>query len=257
MDAPRIFTPEYYARLRDLERVSWWNAGMRDVAALVMKTVKLPVAGRLLDVGCGSGQTLTWFAKLYPEWTTVGFDIARDGLASARASGFPAVLRASALAMPVRSASIDLVVTLDVLQHLPLEGGDRAALGEMARVLKPGGHLLLRTNAQAFPATADDERFQFHKYRPAELRQKLTEAGFRVLRLSRVNALLGLAELPRELRMRSCPDTYHGLVSRPRAEPRTVAALKRGWLRLEGRAVRAGVRLPFGRTLIALCVQES
>ena len=33
MTAPRIFTPEYYERMRRLEAISWWNAGMRDVAA--------------------------------------------------------------------------------------------------------------------------------------------------------------------------------------------------------------------------------
>src|SRR5438128_6252716 len=195
MDAPRIFTPEYYQRMRDLEGASWWNAGMRDVAAQLMIAADLPSTGRLLDVGCGSGQTMTWFAQLYPGWTTAGLDIATDGITSAKAAGLTTLMHASALDLPFSSASIDLVVTLDVLQHLPLAGGDRKALQEMARVLKRGGHLLVRTNAQAFPRTRDDQRFQFHRYRPAELREKLQEAGFRVLRLSRVNALLGLAEI--------------------------------------------------------------
>ena len=35
MTAPRIFTPEYYARMRELEAGSWWNAAMRDVAGNV------------------------------------------------------------------------------------------------------------------------------------------------------------------------------------------------------------------------------
>ena len=50
---PRIFTPEYYRRMRDLESSSWWNAGMRDVATSLLGLTTLPSAGTLLDIGCG------------------------------------------------------------------------------------------------------------------------------------------------------------------------------------------------------------
>ncbi len=251
MDAPRIFTPEYYQRMRDLEDASWWNAGMRDVAALLLTFAQLPPTGFLLDVGCGSGQTMSWFAGLHPAWRTVGLDVAAEGLAAAKALGSREVVLASALDLPVPARSVDLVIMLDVIQHVPLGGGDRKALREIARVLKPGGHLFLRTNAQAFPRTADDVGFQFHKYQPAELRAKLEDAGLWVLRLGRLNALLGLAEIPRELRARNGNHSYHGLLAEPRKEAPWRSALKRAWLGVEGRAVRRGAPLPGGRTLIA------
>jgi len=255
MDAPRIFTPEYYQRMRDLESISWWNAGMRDVAAALLADVQLPERGVLLDVGCGSGQTMTWFSRRYPGWQRVGLDVAFEGLAAARAFGVTTVMSASALDLPIPSASVDLVITLDVLQHLPLGGGDTRALAEMQRVLKPGGHLFVRTNAQAFPAVADDHTFQFHKYRTDELRGKLQEARLNVVRLGRVNALLGLAEIPRELRARRDEQShsYHGLLAQPRSEQPWSAHLKRAWLQLEGQALRHGASLPLGRTLLALC----
>ena len=83
VDAPKIFTPEYYARMRDLESASWWNAGMRDVAASVLEVAELPARGVMLDVGCGSGQTMTWFRRLRPDWRTVGLDVASEGLGAA------------------------------------------------------------------------------------------------------------------------------------------------------------------------------
>ena len=253
MTAPRIFTPEYYARMRALESDGWWNAAMRDVAAMLLDGAALPPAGTMLDVGCGSGQTMDWLLGRYPAWRAVGLDVAEDGLRAAHAAGLP-VSRASALRLPHRDRSVDLVVTLDVLQHLPLDGGDATALAEMRRVLRPGGHLLLRTNAQAFPHAADDPEFNFHKYRPGELRDKLAAAGFTVLRLSRLNALLGLAEIPRELRAtRTQGGGYHGILAAPTHGASLSATLKRRWLRLEGRAVRAGLPLPFGRTIVALC----
>jgi SAM-dependent methyltransferase len=251
--APQIFTPEYYERMRALESTSWWNAGMRDVAGMLLRDVRLPAAGTMLDVGCGSGQTSLWFAAMYPEWRIFGLDVAPEGLAAARGLGIN-VSRASALDLPHRDASIDVVVTLDVMQHLPLNGGDVRAMREIRRVLKPGGVLMLRTNAQAFPRTPDDVQFDFHRYEPRELRGKLENAGFDVIRLSRINALLGLAEIPRELRAgRTQASAYHGILGQPSSETGWAKALKRAWLRLEGRFVRAGLSLPMGRTILAAC----
>lgn len=250
---PAIFTPEYYERMRRLEGVSWWNAGMRDIAASLLDRAPLPAAGTLLDVGCGSGQTMVWFLSLRQGWQAVGLDLAVEGLSAARDAG-ARVCRASALAIPLASHSVDLAITLDVLQHLPLDDGDLHALREMRRVLKPGGRLFVRTNAQAFPRTRDDRAFHFRKYTTRALRDRLTAAGFTIERLSRANSLLGLAEIPRELRARRAGPGYHGLLAEPRAESEDwMYHVKRQCLRWEGALVRRGVRLPFGRTLVALC----
>lgn len=253
MTAPRIFTPEYYARMRELESGSWWNAAMRDVAAMLLRDVDLPQTGTILDVGCGSGQTLTWFSQRFGAWRTLGCDISSDAVTAAAALGFE-ITQASALELPYPSATADVVISLDVLQHVPLGGGDLSALREMRRVLKPGGWLFVRTNAQSFPTTDDDHEFQFHRYETRELREKLEATGFAVRRLSRVNALLGLAEIPRELRARRVQSAeYHGILATTRAAESWTSAAKRAWVRLEGQAVRRGVRLPAGRTIIALC----
>jgi SAM-dependent methyltransferase len=253
VNAPRIFTPEYYARMRELEAGSWWNAAMRDIAGRLLHDVGLPATGTVVDVGCGSGQTLAWFVRTFGAWRALGCDIAADAVRAARDLGFE-IAQASALALPYPTASADVVISLDVLQHLPLAGGDVAALAEMRRVLRPGGWLFVRTNAQSFPYSADDHRFQFHRYEPGELRAKLTDAGFIVRRLSRVNALLGLAEIPREMRARTVQAAdYHGILATSNGGQSWASAVKRGWLRFEGEAVRRGVRLPAGRTIIALC----
>jgi len=254
MTGPMIFTPEYYERMRKLESSGWWNAGMRDVAARMLRAADLPPAGRMLDIGCGSGQTMTWFRELNPGWETIGFDVAMEGLRAARHFGEEGTFAGSALEIPLPSGSVDAIVTLDVLQHLPLPSGDMTALKEMLRVLSPGGHLFIRTNAQSFPVTADDPTYNFHKYRSTELSQKLRGIGFDVVRLSRINSLLGLAEIPRELRAtRNSGDGYHGLLAETTVRPDRIAPLKRGWLGIEARTVALGLRLPFGRTLIALC----
>jgi len=251
--APRIFTPEYYARMRELESLSWWNAGMRDTAAMLLGRATLPGSGAMLDAGCGSGQTMSWFQKTHPAWSVTGIDIASEGLAVAESAGL-SVEQASVLEIPFEPESFDLVVTLDVLQHLPLDGGDATALSEFARVLRPGGALLVRTNAQAIPHVVDDREFSFRKYEPRQLREKIESAGFEILLLGRANAVLGLAEIPREIMAkRRQTAEYHGILAEARRDGGVINALCRRWLALEGHALAAGWQLPFGRTIFALC----
>jgi ubiquinone/menaquinone biosynthesis C-methylase UbiE len=250
--ALKIFTPGYYERMRRLEDLSWWNAGMRDVAALLLQQAQLPRTGVMLDVGCGSGQTMQWFTQCHSGWRAIGLDVAPEAVTAAHRAQC-SVSRASALALPLPDRSIDLAITLDVVQHLPLGGGDHSALTELRRVLKPGGYLFVRTNAQAFPRIGDDPVHSFHKYEPSELQTKLQRAGFTVVRLSRVNAVLGLAEIPRELRARRTERfEYHGLLAEPPSKRSRLSWLKRTCLRFEGRLVCSGWRLPFGRTIVAL-----
>ena len=156
MTLPPIFTPEYYAYWRDFEAGHWWTAGMRDVASLLFDAVELPDTGVLLDVGCGSGQGMQWFSAFRPRWRMTGVDLGMEGLYAARDVDIRTVALATGTALPFARGSVDAVITLDVLQHLPLAGGDRTALAEMHRVLKPGGYLFVRTNAQAFPRVPDD-----------------------------------------------------------------------------------------------------
>jgi SAM-dependent methyltransferase len=226
---------------------------MRDVAAMLLDRSHIPDKGVLLDAGCGSGQTMSWFLGLHPGWTTIGLDVATDGLQAARADLMP-VCCASAMNLPLADTSVDLVISLDVLQHLPLDGGDATALAEFFRVLRPGGTLLLRTNAQSFPRTRDDKKFSFRKYDPTQLRRGLSGAGFETTVLGRCNALLGLAEIPRELAAaRNEGAGYHGVLAEPSRSAGIAHRLKRAWLRLEGRALSAGVPFPLGRTLFGLC----
>jgi SAM-dependent methyltransferase len=255
VSGPLIFTPEYYERMRALEASSWWNAAMRDVAQSLLFHAHLPSTGIVADIGCGSGQTMRWLGELLPGWQAVGCDISMHGLQAAQASGLP-VVAATALELPYGDATLDALISLDVLQHLPLGGGDVTAMREMRRILKPRGWLFIRTNAQSFPRTPDDAEFNFHRYQPAELRARLESAGFRVARLSRLNALLGLAEVPRELgstRWRGRERGYGGILAEPRAQRGLVDAAKRAWVGIEGRLVRAGIPLPLGRTIVALC----
>lgn len=101
-----------------------------------------PVPARVLDVGCGDGFATSVAARRNPGHQFAGLDWSAGSLCQARERGVT-VLRAGLDArLPVRSASIDVVIMSEVIEHLV---DTDSAMEEAHRVLKPGGSLLLST----------------------------------------------------------------------------------------------------------------
>jgi len=94
--------------------------------------------GRVLEVGIGAGANLPFYSAGVDE--IFGLDPSGKLLRMAAQAGAPAhLLGGSAEAIPLESHSVDTVVTTWTLCSIP---DAHAALGEMRRVLKPGGRLL-------------------------------------------------------------------------------------------------------------------
>jgi SAM-dependent methyltransferase len=125
---------------------SWWQEQYTDGADIEYEDQIIPLVvehlrdtGRVLDVGCGEGQVARKLARAGVE--VIGLDPSRAQLSVARArAGAPHYARASAERLPVADRSVDAVLACLSLEHvddLP------AAVREIARVLVPGGRLLL------------------------------------------------------------------------------------------------------------------
>jgi SAM-dependent methyltransferase len=114
----------------------WFRGFRRFVAPLVHDAVGDRARPVVLDCGCGTGHNL--HALLAPYGPVYGMDLTEAGLSIARAAGRPLV-RADATRIPFASSAFDLVTSFDMLQCVPDDG---AAVGEIARVLKPDGHFV-------------------------------------------------------------------------------------------------------------------
>jgi ubiquinone/menaquinone biosynthesis C-methylase UbiE len=135
----------------------------------------LPAGARVLDAGCGTGLlTLALLRVLRRPADITAVDLSGRSLQTARRAvrrlstslrHRVAFVRADALSLPFPEDSFDLVVTSGVLEYLPLREG----LGELARVLAPGGHLLFLP-VRPSPATRLLEiMFRFKAHPPREV----------------------------------------------------------------------------------------
>ncbi|HEV2446666.1 MAG TPA: class I SAM-dependent methyltransferase, partial [Candidatus Sulfopaludibacter sp.] len=138
--------PAEFANIARSERDFWWYRGMR---AILFRLLDRHLAGRTvsraLEAGCGTGY-LSRLLQHERHWPLVSMDISPDGLRHARAMGVERAVQADTARLPFADRAFDLVLSIDVIAHLPRPLECDAAC-ELARVLRPGGLLAVRTSA--------------------------------------------------------------------------------------------------------------
>jgi SAM-dependent methyltransferase len=235
--------PEEYARMHAAEDRQWWYAGMRAISFALLDGAVLPPAARLLDAGCGTGGMA---GHLAARARAVGVDLSAEAVRLARARG-AAVARAGLMALPFADGTFDCVTSFDVLYHRWVRD-DAAAVREMARVLRPGGHLLLRVPALKMLWGAHDEAVHSrHRYTRGEVRRLLGAEGFEVVRATYANSLLLPLLAARRTLDRLTGRQGSDVAFLPAPLERSFAAL----LRLEAHLVRR-LSLPLGASVFAL-----
>jgi SAM-dependent methyltransferase len=168
----------------------FWFRGFRwFVTPLLRRAVGGATRARILDCGCGTGANLALLTEFGPAY---GFDVSATGLDIGQSLGRRGLVRASVTAAPFASESFDVVTSFDVLYALS-PGDERAALDEMFRLTRPGGHAVI--NVAAMDVLRGDHSVLSHevrRYSATTLRQAVTRSGFEIERLTYTNATLFL-----------------------------------------------------------------
>lgn len=124
----------------------WWYTARTRLLQTVLGSYVRP-GDRILDVGSADGPSVSWLPNRLP------VDIDPRGLP-------PGGVCASVEQLPFPDDSFDVVTAFDVVEHCADELG---ALGEMRRVVRPGGHVLLSVPAYQWAWTRFDERAGHHR----------------------------------------------------------------------------------------------
>jgi SAM-dependent methyltransferase len=156
--SPSIHRPEH-----------WWYTARAELLRTVLSTYVAP-GDRILDVGSADGPSVDWLSERGRR-TPVDIDI--RGLR-------PGGVCASATALPFPDSTFDVVAAFDVIEHIDPE---RAVVGELCRVLRPGGRMLVSVPAYNWAWSDHDVANGHHRrYTRPRAVAALENEGLRVVR---------------------------------------------------------------------------
>ena len=229
------------------EREHFWFHGVRRFVAPVLEQA---ADGRrhlfALECGCGTGNNLPLLRRY---GAAIGIDLTFSGLKYATSRGDHSVAQASATELPFPGDTFDLVSSFDVVYALP-DDAEKAAVGEMFRVLKPGGYLVL--NVAALPSLRGNHSVlggEVRRYTKPRLRWALERGGFSIERLTYTNfSISPIVATTRWLQRLSGHKESSSEISVP---PAPINAALTAVLAVESVALR-GLNMPLGSSVLCL-----
>lgn len=248
--------PETYRMLAARQAVYWWHRARRQMAAALLRREGLGMGCRVLDLGCGAGGNLAMLQAFHPA-LTIGVDLSDLAIALARAADPTTNLVRADISRPLPFAdgTIDVVTILNVLCH-DWVVSEVAVLREVARVLRPGGLILITEPAFGVLAREMDEAAMAHRrYHRRDVAAMCRQAGVAVKYTSYFTSfgfplLLGMKMLRRFTRA----PTKSNADLAPDMKPLhpVINEIMRFAAAIEGRLIASGIPMPFGTTLICV-----
>jgi SAM-dependent methyltransferase len=151
------------------------DAVPRTVARQALADDYIPrlAGGRVVDLGCGDGNSVDQFRNVNPSVEWIGIDIERSPEVAERRRSDASFLTFDGIHLPFEAAFIDAVYCKQVLEHVREPA---RLIQDVARVLKPGG-LFAGSTSQLEPFHS----FSTWNYTPYGLKLLLEQAGLRLL----------------------------------------------------------------------------
>lgn len=232
------------------QRHFWFRGFKRFVAPLIEEATGGRPELRLLDAGSGTGANLS---LLEHYGVAFGLEFSWRGIQFAHARGLARLIHGSVTDLPFSDASLDVVLSFDVLYCLE-SPDEHAAIHEMFRVLRPGGWAVINVAAlDVLKGNHSALSREVRRYTKPVLRDKLERAGFRVQRLTYTNASL----FPITVTVRAIQRLLGAKAEQENkgdfyVPPAPINALFSGLLAIESKLVAIGIDMPVGSSLLCL-----
>jgi SAM-dependent methyltransferase len=166
--------PEAFHLMAAQEDRHWWFVGRRAVVGALLDRIELPPEARVLEAGCGTGGNLYMLAE---RGHVSAFEPSNEARDLATSKDIEVDLAEGALPsrVPFEPASFDLVVGLDVLEHIE---EDASALRALMAMVRPEGRVLITVPAvQALWGSHDRRLHHVRRYDLGRMRRICVEAG--------------------------------------------------------------------------------
>ena len=176
-----------YDAMAELDQRHWWYVARRKVLAnLIRRSVQPPSNARILEIGCGTGHNLAMLGA-FGIVDALEVDETARALAQERLGRevFSAPLPELA---GMEERHYDMVTAFDVVEHIP---DDRAAIEGIARLLKPGGRLVVTVPAHQWMWSAHDVvNHHQRRYSKGALKQLIEGSPLKLEAIGYFNSLL-------------------------------------------------------------------
>ena len=240
-----------YDKLDRVEDRMWWFAAMhRNLLMLLRRAAFQGVNLPILDAGCGTGGFLVQLAGSYPSRAVFGLDIDPYACTRAAAKSARPVCAGSLDDLPFADGAFAAIFSADVLCHQGVN--ERRALRQFHRCLAEDGWLILNLPAYRWMLSRHDAAVHnIRRYTARGLRSLLQAVGFRPVYVSYWNAML----FPLMVITRKLFHGDHGAVSDVKLHLRPIDVLCRAATGIETALLRAGVKFPFGGSVLAIAAK--
>jgi ubiquinone/menaquinone biosynthesis C-methylase UbiE len=240
-----------YQTLFDMEPTYWWFKGLHGIILDTLLRLGINESSKVLDAGCGTGQNLVNIRSVAPE--ALGFDYSLEASKFWRKRGLDEVCVASINSIPFPDLYFDAVVSVDVLESEAVD--EQAAIRESARVLKPGGKLLLVLPAYEWMMTPEHHKAvgASRRYSKNKIRNLMSSHPLKVERMTHLFSTLFPAIAAYRVKERLFY-REHGGPPRSELEPMH-PILNKLFVQIVNyeRMLLRKLNLPFGSSIMIIC----
>ncbi|MGO9566444.1 MAG: methyltransferase domain-containing protein [Desulfomonilaceae bacterium] len=245
-----------YQTLFELEPLYWWFRGLHLILLDTLHTLGLESHEAVLDAGCGTGQNLVNIGRQVTS-SAYGFDVSPEAAFFCKKRGLTNICRASINDMPFASDTFAAVVSVDVFECDSVI--EDQAYGEIWRVLRPGGYMVLVVPAYEWLMTPEHHKavHASRRYSKSRLAAVLRKRPVEVIRMTHLFAALFPAVAAYRLGLRLAAVDSDGP---PRSELKpmhpALNSLLFAIVKAENQFLRLG-DLPFGSSIMAVARKVS
>ncbi len=180
---------ELLEKFNNIEQFHWWWKGRRSIIKKIIDRLVIKPQ-HILDIGCGTGETLNYLKKILPKAKLTGIDESSIAVKLSQQNTKTKIIKGSALQLPFKDSSFDLILLLDVLEHIKRDG---KVISEAKRVLDKNGVIIITCPATTFIWSRHDTR-QGHirRYSISEVKKLAKKTNLKIDLINYFNFFLFL-----------------------------------------------------------------